>query len=75
MSWKDAQQLRALPVFQRTQVHGSPQLSETPVPGDVTCRQNTNAHKIKINHYKDKTNNPLKLECPYDKNKREVTLK
>jgi hypothetical protein len=41
--------------FDSQHPHGSSQLSVTPVPGDPTpshrhtCRQNTNAHEIKVN--------------------------
>jgi hypothetical protein len=61
MSWKDGSAVKSTdcssggPRFNSQQPHGNLQLSVTPVPGDpmpshrYTCRQNTNAHKIKIN--------------------------
>jgi|UPI0000F4F6F2 hypothetical protein len=47
----------ALPGFKSQHLHGSSQLSVTPVPGNLTpshrhaCKQNSNTHKMKINHF------------------------
>jgi hypothetical protein len=58
-----AQQLSCSPKrlrFNSQHPHGSSQLSITPVPGDLTpshrqtCKQNTNAYKIKNKLFKEK---------------------